>query len=297
MCPRGDIFFMSSLSLKEPTTIDEQLDILLERGCTISDADFCKEVLSKINYYRLSAYFLPFKTLNGDYRNGVSFEQIYKTYEFDRSVRRLILSAVEVVEVNLRAKFSNYHARKYGKLGYLDSENFNNRHVHDDYIKHISDTIRKNMTMPFVRHHNDKYGGQFPFWVIIDLFTFGMLSRFFADLKQADQRSLSQVIAGVNPAVMVSWLRCCTDLRNMCAHYGRLYYRIFPAIPSSLPESLKFAERRLFGVLWALKHLYPDVNKWRTEVVHPLSMLITEYESAINLKHIGFPTGWESLLM
>jgi len=46
---------------KIPTTYEEQVQILRSRGCIIRDESFCLEKLSAINYYRFSAYFLPFK--------------------------------------------------------------------------------------------------------------------------------------------------------------------------------------------------------------------------------------------
>ena len=46
--------------LKLFKTIEEQIEILKERGCIISDISFARETLSKVNYYRLTAYLLPF---------------------------------------------------------------------------------------------------------------------------------------------------------------------------------------------------------------------------------------------
>jgi abortive infection bacteriophage resistance protein len=237
---------MDRFFIKEPSTFEEQLNVLSSRGCIIHDSAFCTNMLSRVSYYRLSAYFLPFKNKDDTYRGNISFERIFRIYEFDR----------------------------------------------------VNTSIRNNATTPFVRHHNKKYAGQFPLWVIVELFTFGMLSCFFADMKQSDQRALTQLISGSMPQDTISWLRCCTDLRNMCAHYGRLYYRIFPAIPASLPQGLlPDSNRRLFGAIWALKNLFPDKMNWKNEFVIPLSMLITEYEKDIDLKHIGFPYGWEARLL
>jgi len=288
---------METFEVKNPTTYKEQLEIMSSRGCIINDPDFCEDVLARVNYYRLSAYFLPFKNPDDSFRDNISFERIFRIYEFDRGLRGLLSSALEVAEINLRSRLAYFHAHKYGRMGYLDEENFNQRHMHTDYHERITAVLRANRTVPFVRHHYEKYGGQFPIWVIIELFTFGMLSYFYADLKQADQRALSQIIAGSTAQNIISWLRCCTDLRNICAHYGRLYYRKFTSVPASLPLSMKDSERRLFSAIWALKQLYPDQDVWRQELIHPLSLLITEYEKDINLKHIGFPYGWESILM
>lgn len=80
----------------------------------------------------------------------------------------------------------------------------------------------------------DNYDNQFPLWVISELFTFSTLSYFYNDLTTADKKEF----AGNHYKDMISWMRCCTDLRNICAHYGRLYFRIFTAMLSGFKISL-----------------------------------------------------------
>ena len=80
MCPRGDIFLFGEFHMGEvklPTTYKEQIEKLRSRGCIINDDEACEAILKDIGYYRLSAYFLPFKTSDGKYRGGISFARIY----------------------------------------------------------------------------------------------------------------------------------------------------------------------------------------------------------------------------
>lgn len=79
----------------------------------------------------------------------------------------------------LRTQFSYYHSHKYGPLGYLNDKNFNRRHNHERFNNHIERAIENNKNQLFVKHHRNKYNGQFPLWVIIDLFSTGDLSYFF----------------------------------------------------------------------------------------------------------------------
>jgi len=44
--------------LKPPSSYEQQIAKLRDHGCTVSDEAFCEEVLSRISYYRLSAYLL-----------------------------------------------------------------------------------------------------------------------------------------------------------------------------------------------------------------------------------------------
>lgn len=53
--------------IKPHLSYEGQIDKLREKGCVITDDSFCKNVLVNIGYYRLSAYFLPFKNADGNY--------------------------------------------------------------------------------------------------------------------------------------------------------------------------------------------------------------------------------------
>ena len=281
--------------LKQPTTYEEQVDILKKRGCVIDDEGFCKRKLEEINYYRFTAYFLPFKQPDGKYKAGTTFHSVYRIYEFDRQLRGILFSAIEEVEVFLRSHFAYYHAHQYGADGYLKTESFSEKHDKEKFDQTLQREIDSNKKVLFVRHHLDNYGGVFPIWVISELFTFGMLSYFYADMKTPDQKQLATSLYATTPKNVISWLRCCTDLRNICAHYGRLYYRIFPAVPAGF-NIAETAKRRLWGAILSLRALYPDAEKWNSNVLTSLEALFEEYKSDINLYHIAFPNDWADTL-
>jgi len=282
--------------LKQPATYKQQIEKLREHGCEISDDAFCEEILTRISYYRLTAYFLPFRTASGKYKPGTSFEKVYSLYEFDRKLRSLIFSVVEELEVYLRAQLSYYHTHKYGSAGYLNPVNFSNRHNHEKFTERVNDLLKSNSNAAFVSHHITKYSGQFPLWALSELFTFGMLSYFYADMITADQKRLAYDVFDTTVSNAKSWLYCCTDLRNLCAHYGRLYYSIFSAAPAKLPNIDKKNERSLFAAIMALRALYPDKLKWNTEFLPAMVALFDEYADVIELRHIGFPVNWEDLI-
>ena len=280
--------------LKQPTSIDEQIAILERHGCIVSDTSLATEVLSTINYYRFSAYFLPFKQTDGTYAMGTTFEQVLKLYEFDREFRALLFSAIESIEVALRARLSQLHGIKYGPLGYLNSANFNSRHDEIKFHSNLQREINSNHKVPFVKHHLENYDGKFPIWVISELFTFGMLSYFYSDMLTQDQKEIARQY-NTNYRVLGSWLRCCTDARNICAHYGRLYYRVFTAAPSGfdLPESVR---HRAWAVMLVIKSLYPSHDKWLTEFMPRMDTIMGKYKDDINLYHLAFPENWNEEL-
>ena len=285
------------MDIKSPTTYEQQIEKLKLRGCIIDNEKLCRDVLSRINYYRLSAYFLPFKNADREtYRSGTTFTKVYSIYEFDRRLRSLLLFATEEIEVYIRAQISYYYAHKYDSLAYEDNSKFNTRHDHEKFLSYIQTEIARNKDVLFVKHHIDNYNGKLPIWVVIELFSFGMLSKFFSDMLLPDQKALAKDMFGYNATVIRSWLQCCTSLRNICAHYGRLYFRDLGAIPVS-PKGFQFSfDRKLFSSIIMLKQLYPDKNKWNSSFVSVLAAYIDEYQEHINLNHIGFPENWYEIL-
>ena len=110
--------------LRQPTTYQEQIDLLKRRNIVIEDPECCAAALESVNYYRFTAYFLPFKLGDGCYQEGTRFARVYRIYEFDRKLRSLLFAALEEIETYLRAKIAYFHAHKYGAEGYLDASNF-----------------------------------------------------------------------------------------------------------------------------------------------------------------------------
>lgn len=281
--------------VKQPTTYEEQVNKLKERGCIIEDDAFCIQKLKEVNYYRLTAYFIPF--LEGEDHNkyilGTSFEKVYRIYEFDRKLRSILFSAIEDAEIYLRSAISYYHAHKYGPLGYLEPTNFIPRHNSKKFNHIVEEAIHHNENLPFVKHHIENYGRRLPIWAMVEILTFANISFFFSDMKNADQKAISSACFGVpHPKVLKSWIHCCSDLRNSCAHYGRLYNRPFSSVPAGLNLSPR-EERRLWGALIALRGLYPDTNKWNNTVCHALEALFDEYEDVIDLQLIAFSEDWK----
>ena len=88
--------------VKPATTFEEQLDLLKQRNLSIDNEKLALEFLGEVNYYRLSAYLLPFRKLNSEcYQEGTLFSTIYRLYEFDRKLRSLILAITEPIEIML----------------------------------------------------------------------------------------------------------------------------------------------------------------------------------------------------
>jgi Abortive infection bacteriophage resistance protein len=284
------------MEVKTPTTIDEQIQKIESRGCVVNDEEYAREILYKVNYYRLTAYFLPFKKANGDYIKNLTFERVYNIYEFDKKLRGIIFPIIEGIEVALRFQISYYHAHKYGALGYESESNFNKTHMHYKFEERINRMIYINKNQKFVKHHLTKYNGKFPIWVIIELFSMSELSIFYSDLIDNDKRYIANTYFNTTHECLSSWLYCLTLIRNNCAHYSPLYYNIFHATPKNEKNQPYDLSNKLFDYIYVLKLLYRNIGNWNTELFIPLQALIEKYADDINLKHINFSDNWSELL-
>jgi len=261
-------------NIKKPTTFKEQCELLKSRGVIIEDDAACVELLSRINYYRLSGYLLPFKE-NDKY--NVSFETLQSIYYFDTELRSLIFDIIETIELHLQTQISYYFAHKYGALGYKNPDNFGAKHDPYKFAKTINKCVRENNMTAVVKHHNEVYDGNFPLWVIIEFFTLGRLSVFYSDMTTADKDAIAFKLYDVHNLTMSSWLKCLTVLRNRCAHYSRLYYWKFTSIPKIPPHVAFTANRRLFSQLLMLKMMYPYPDRWNEDFYMPLTNIFNKY--------------------
>ncbi len=278
---------------KLPATIKQQIDKLRGRGCIINDEEYAKQTLTYINYFRLSNYFDLFSVSKDRYEEGTTFEDIMQVYEFDRKLRSILIAALEEIEIALRAAISNYHSLKYGALGYLNATNFDFRHNHNSFMGKIRHLVESNEDRAFVKHYNSKYRGDFPLWVIMELFSFGTLAFFYKDMHNPDKKELADTYYHCSSSDLDNWMFCLNELRNYCAHYNRLYGNTFPVMPRSPKGWQDELEPNVFGYIMVMKQIYHDHDGWNKQVVKPLARMIKQNMNVIKLVHLGFPDDWE----
>ena len=59
---------------KQPLTLRQQLDLLISRGLIVGDREAAEAFLSRVNYYRFSAYCLPFEKERHSFLPDTRFE-------------------------------------------------------------------------------------------------------------------------------------------------------------------------------------------------------------------------------
>jgi len=97
------------MDVKEHNTYEEQINKLIERGCEIKSQDYAVNVLKRVNYYRLSAYFLPFKQSDGSYMSDTNLERISGIYEFDKRLTVMLCGLIEEIEVFIKTQIAYYY--------------------------------------------------------------------------------------------------------------------------------------------------------------------------------------------
>lgn len=294
----------------------------------IPEPQKAEEYLQRIGYYRLSAYWFPFRKvvqlpdgtfeLGNDFKAGTTFKHATDLYAFDKSLRLLILDAIERIEISIRTEVALAIGR-HGPKAHRDPTKVDGNfravrppHTASMYAGWIDKLDQKEASSKeeFADHFRTKYAGdQMPIWIAVELLDFGPLSIFLSGMTYSD---LQQVAAsyGLNgrngPHLLRTWIRSLSSLRNICAHHSRVWNKPLidqPAVPqpgqhqdlqhiSGLPDR----NRRLYAALAIMRFLLKRVNP-RTKWADRLKEHVGTFPNAPNIKlsDAGFPDDWATL--
>lgn len=229
------------------------------------------------------------------FKSGVTFKQMKEIYQFDKRLRETLLYYLESIEIEFRSKIAYYHAHEFGALGYKNPDNFNRPKFHREFLSRLEKEIDRSNKELFVIHHKAKYKGLFPFWVAIEVMSFGELSKLFRNLPRKIKGRIIKDFS-VDPHTASSWLHSLSYVRNICAHYGRLYGKKLSIKPHLEKSHMKnqFDNTQIFAAIFSLCKLLHQ--KDLQNLINTLQNLFDEYAIYIDLNDIGFPNEWEVLL-
>lgn len=288
---------------KPAVSVHDQIELLKRRGMTVGDEAQAQHYLNFISYYRLRAYWLPFEVPaanNGDhaFRDGTTFEDVLTLYIFDRELRLLVLDAIERVEVALRAQWAHHMAMTYGPHGYLEQGHYSVIRHHAKDVTALEKEFNRSEDT-FAIHYRDKYTSPKlpPVWMAAEVMSFGLLSKFYGNLRtRADRKAIADPFA-LDEAVVTSFAHHISTVRNICAHHGRLWNKRFtvtmttPRFPAKLPVAMRDADPRyLHNTLVTLDYLLALIapgNEWKQRLV----ALIDSCPLA-DPASMGFPADW-----
>ncbi|MFA5879172.1 MAG: Abi family protein [Candidatus Margulisiibacteriota bacterium] len=258
--------------------------------------------LTKINYYRLSAYLLPFKKdVSENFKKDTTFEQVYLIYEFDKKLRHLIADAIEDVEISFRTHITYHLSHTYNAFGYLDKTNFNPQFNHIKWLSILNDKLKYSKEV-FIEHHRSSYDVSqgFPIWKAIEVTSFSMLSNLFWGLKNTDRQNISRNYYSHDQIIIKSWLFSLVYVRNLCAHHSRLWNRDLSISPKKPQKDIVWKSinpkdiHKLFTLFLMLKVMLNSSDKFE-EFRDQFKKLLLDYQK-IDTAAMGFPRNWEDLL-
>ncbi len=282
---------------QEAFTVQRQVENLKALNLTIENESFAVDFLNDVSYFRfIKAYSLGLKPKNGSYYDGVTFEQLVELYLFNANFRQLLFAQIEKVEINLRCRVSNYFSSTYGVLGYENSANFADANFHTAFLADINNEINRNKRAPFIKNFQNNYeNGDIPFYALVEIFSFGTLSKFFKNMKNADKKIIANTYE-ITYTYFESWIESIAYVRNICAHYGRLYNAKLTKTPKLYQQdrNLGITNTRIFGILVCLKHILPPDRHW-IEFVDTIELLFEKYPHVEKVT-MGFPTNWMHIL-
>lgn len=309
MCQRGGCF--PQTYNKPSKTYQEQVQLLKSRNLIIADEDQAIEFLKRVNYYRLSAYFIPFQypknSVQKDiFKSNTVFEDIVKLYCFDCELKELLFVYLGKLECSLRAKISYHHSYQYQPFGYLNRNNFKNINSKSKNYKTLFDEVQGKIKQeacrasdePYVKHIKTTYKTQnLPIWAMVETISFGTLSKLFKILHtQEKKKIMDEYNVGVDTTVFENWVEQLSILRNRVAHHSRVWNHIFktkkgfdyPKKPiSSLDSSID--RQKIFFALSVLAEILKD-----SSIKAGFKTLLAQYPT-IPTKSMGIPQNWESL--
>ncbi|WP_085875556.1 Abi family protein [Peptoniphilus vaginalis] len=278
-----------------PIDVSKQIENLISLGLQIKNKNYAESALNRVSYYRLiKAYSITLKE-NGEYIEGTTFENIVDLYLFDMEFRHILFSLIEHIEVYLRAVITNYFSLKYGNFGYKDLNNYKKKNFQMNTLKELEREINRNEKSPFIHNFKENYeGGEIPFYAVIEVASFGTLSKMYKNMKNEDKREIAKVF-DVNYNYLESWIENLSYVRNICAHYGRLYGAKLTKTPKLYREfsRLGISNNTIFASIINLKILAEGdyYDKFHTDLLE----LINKYPS-VELKYLGFIGKWVNII-
>lgn len=230
--------------MKKAYTIDQQIARLKSNGMAFDDEEKAKEILLDVGYYRLGFYSFPYEIKfpclehrDHKLKPGTTFKSVYDLYEFDTRLRRLLLNALDRIEVNIRTKII-YHI----SLRYIDDPCWfvNRKYVAPKFVNDFEEQVYAAMRRnPVIQHHHANHPGIYaPAWKTIEFMTIGNIITLYDSLKEPEAKDLVANAYGCSRGVFYNYMETIRVLRNKCAHGGCIYRMDFPKGIKRLPAGV-----------------------------------------------------------
>jgi abortive infection bacteriophage resistance protein len=292
---------------KQSIPLDEQIRKLKSRGLIITDEHFAGHYLKNVSYYRLAGYWWPMQEdkINHIFKPNSCFEDVIALYSFDSELRSLIFNAIERIEIGLRTRMINHLSHEFNPWWFANPLIFKNRLAFEANLKAIERDLKKSKEV-FINEHYRKYHADSrlpPAWKTLEVVSFGLLSKLYGNLGSNvnSKDIIAEEFNTVNHTYLRTWLQAISQIRNICAHHGRLWNKNLPGRPKLLPKPPaswvvnvpSVSEHHMLYVhLCCMKYLL-DVISPRHRFTVKLKLLFEKYPS-VDIKALGIPNAWNN---
>jgi abortive infection bacteriophage resistance protein len=289
---------------KPPISFQQQVNKLKTRGLQFKSEPDAILHLSNISYYRLRAFTYPFQDNtdpNHPFNVPVTFEQIIDLYQFDRKLCQLVFNALEKIEIALRTQIIYQWAMVNGSHWQINPALYRDPVKFANQINSLQNEIDRSHET-FIEHYQDTYSSpsEPPSWMSLEVSSFGLLSQIFYNLKKGNEKLAVAKHFGLNDiGILENWMHCFSNIRNVCAHHGRLWNRRFTAhikLPTN-PQNLFIANKKiypykLYAAICCIQYMLNSIipaNGFKTDLVELMKNCPLAQE-----KEMGFPVDWKS---
>lgn len=217
--PLGELLQLSFLFTKKEVicmqnekpfkTVDEQVEILKSRNLIFLDEHRAKEVLTFYGYYEIINGYKDHFMLNDDndeygFKKGMTFENIYALYQYDKNIRDGVRIVMENFEQNFKQVISNVVSSNISEMFniYSAEENFNsgkvyrNHHTDRSNLIHKMNKIKCSNRQPF-KYYMENHGNVPP-WILCKGLTFGQTIYWFSLSKNEIKNKIISDMLGIN---------------------------------------------------------------------------------------------------
>lgn len=305
-------------------TIDEQIEILKNRGLIIEDENHAKEILHHYNYYKVvngTNMFFSDQKKPYNFRQGVTFKDLEALHVFDKEIKKLLLNAVLDAERHLRSVISYIFMMHHQEANaYLNPKNFNddkalvdsNIYSLEATLSNFEDDINYKKSMAY---YKDKYK-HVPFWFLINFVSFGRLVNIYQTLKEKEAYEVANEFTKflvnnlpdahgyyLTPKQFESVIENIKEIRNICAHDNLILdYKCQRGIENIGPLHKAFEIEKnhkkddVFNVIIAMqiflyKEEYNQLEKGIKERIAILKKELDDKAFKKVMMHMGFAVG------
>ncbi len=231
-------------------------------------------------------------------------------------MRTLIHDGIERVEVALRSHVS-YLIGSIGPTSYRHAATFRPNFQHSAWLTTARARVdRARRHSEPIHHHEAKYGGDLPIWVLTEVLDFADVSKLYDGLLARDQWTIAEQFGVILNDSLLSanqsskvrkihplarWFEQLTVLRNTCAHHSRAWNRSFTPVSTaglrtvadlqSLPDG---QSERLYGGLTVTAYLLQGTSPGTTWSAKVRSLIEDSFIPlpGRTVAEMGFPERW-----